>query len=100
MEPEHVGGVLNECFTSAFSKKNDFVVRGFSKEKGEIPLQVSINKEELVGALVDLNVDKFPGPDKIYPRLSWDEGNSLLALWSQVSYQIIRGTAGKITGNY
>eukprot|EP00061_Rhincodon_typus_P011861 g37197.t1 len=64
-----MGTVLNEYFASVFTIDKDLV----DDESGEGYVDgltpVEIKREEVLGALKNINVDKSPGPNGIYPRI-------------------------------
>eukprot|EP00061_Rhincodon_typus_P005144 g24309.t1 len=68
VEPEEVGEVLNEYFVSVFAKDKELVEGDLREGTVEFTGQVAINKEQ-VCILKSIKVDKYPGPDGIYPRI-------------------------------
>jgi len=72
VEPEDIGRVLNEYFTSVFSCEKEDVGTEFGERDCEDLEQFNIGSEELSEVLVGLKVDESPGPDKLYPRLLWE----------------------------
>ena len=69
VEPKEMGEVLNEYFASVFIKEKDLVDDESGKGCVNSFSHVEIKKEEVLGFLRNIKVDKFPGPDGIYPRI-------------------------------
>ena len=69
VEPEEMGEVLNEYFASVFTKEKDLVDDEPGKGCVDSLSHVEIEKEEVLGFLRNIKVDKSPGPDGIYPRI-------------------------------
>ena len=69
VEPEEMDEVLNEYFASVFTKEKDLVDDESGKGCVDSLNHVEIKKEEVLGFLRNIQVDKTPGPDAIYPRI-------------------------------
>ena len=63
------GRVLNDYFASVFTKEKDLVDDESGKGCVDSLSQVEIKKEEVLGFLRNIKIDKSPGPDEIYPRI-------------------------------
>ncbi|PLS49478.1 hypothetical protein CYV29_15670, partial [Carnobacterium maltaromaticum] len=69
VESEKMGEILNEYFASVFTEERDMTDVEV-RNRCLITLgQVGIRREEVLGILKGIKVDKSPGPDGIYPRL-------------------------------
>eukprot|EP00061_Rhincodon_typus_P018579 g47801.t1 len=69
IELEKVGEVLNEYFTLVFTKEKDMGDDKIREGYVDILDNVNIKKEEVLGILKIIKVDKSPRPDGIYPRI-------------------------------
>ena len=69
MEPEDMGEVLNENFASVFNKEKDLVDDESGKGFVDSLSHVELKKEEVLGFLRNIKVDKSPGPDGIYTKI-------------------------------
>eukprot|EP00061_Rhincodon_typus_P014606 g41725.t1 len=69
VEPQEVGEILNEYFVTVFTKKKDMTDVELRDECVDTLEKVNILKEEVLGMLNCIKVDKSPGPDGIYCRL-------------------------------
>eukprot|EP00061_Rhincodon_typus_P005241 g24514.t1 len=70
MEPQEVGEILNEYFALVFTKEKDPMTDAEVRDECVNTLvNVNILKEEVLGILKCVKVDKSPRPDAIYPRL-------------------------------
>eukprot|EP00061_Rhincodon_typus_P003219 g19566.t1 len=68
-EPQEVGKILNKYFVLVFAVEKDMTDVDIRDECVNTLENVSILKEEVLGILNCIKVDKSPGPDGIYPRL-------------------------------
>ena len=69
VEPEEMGELLNEYFASEFTKVKDWVDDETGEECVDGLGHVEIKKEDVLGVLKKIEVDKSPEPDGIYPRI-------------------------------
>eukprot|EP00061_Rhincodon_typus_P004261 g22149.t1 len=68
IEPLLVGEILNEYFASVFNKEKDMTYAEVRDECANTLENVNILKEEVLGILNCIKIDKSPGLDGIYPR--------------------------------
>eukprot|EP00061_Rhincodon_typus_P003039 g19135.t1 len=68
-EPQKVGEILNEYFVSVFTEEKDTTVVGVRDEWVKNLENINILKEEVLGILNCIKVDKTQGPDEIHTRL-------------------------------
>ena len=71
--------ILNNFFSSVFTKENDEDIPDFIYDK-DIPnplLNCSVSIPEFEKALLNLNVNKSPGPDNFHPKLLKHSAKSL-----------------------
>ena len=71
--------ILNNFFSSVFTKENDENIPDFIYDK-DIPnplLNCSVSIPEFEKALLNLNVNKSPGPDNFHPKLLKHSAKSL-----------------------
>ena len=64
-----MGEVLNEYFASVITKEKDLVDDESGEGCVECLSHVEIKKEEVLGFLRNIKVDKSPGSVGIYPRI-------------------------------
>ncbi|KAF7239897.1 hypothetical protein EYD10_13461 [Varanus komodoensis] len=66
--------MLNDCFASVFSPKQDGAGRGGGPrrrldEAGDLGAQIGVTPLEVEGLLRALDITKAPGPDRLHPRV-------------------------------
>eukprot|EP00061_Rhincodon_typus_P003667 g20667.t1 len=69
MEPQEVEEILNKYFVLVFTKEKDMSDIEVRDEFVNTVENVNVLKEEFLGILNCIKVDKSPGPDGMYPRL-------------------------------
>eukprot|EP00061_Rhincodon_typus_P001110 g13748.t1 len=66
-ESEEIGEVLNEYFASVFTSERVIDFCEDSMEWADMLEQVDVRKEDVLEIMKNMRIDKFPGPDGIYP---------------------------------
>eukprot|EP00061_Rhincodon_typus_P002472 g17659.t1 len=66
VEPQEVGGILNEYFVLVFTKEKDMTNVEVRDECVNILENVNILKEVVLGFLTCIMIDKYPRSDGIY----------------------------------
>ncbi|GCC34259.1 hypothetical protein chiPu_0012732 [Chiloscyllium punctatum] len=72
IELEEIGEVFNEYFSSVFTNERDRIVEEESMKRTGKLEEILVRKEDVLGILKNLRIDKSPGPDGIYPRIMWE----------------------------
>eukprot|EP00061_Rhincodon_typus_P004266 g22160.t1 len=84
MEPQEMGEVLNEYFVSVFTIEKDLVNE--ESEEGCVDSlgHIEIKREEVLGVLKNIKVDKSSGPDGIYPRILREAREEIAGAWTEI----------------
>eukprot|EP00061_Rhincodon_typus_P004352 g22372.t1 len=72
VEPQEMGVVLNECFSSLFTVEKDMKTWELGEVGGEMLGIVHITVQLVLETLECMKVDKSPGPYQVYPRILQD----------------------------
>ena len=72
MESVEIGEVMNEYFSSVFTKERGHVFEEEKVLQANRLEEVDVRREDVLAVLNKLKVDKSPGPDEIYPRILWE----------------------------
>ncbi|XP_059810791.1 uncharacterized protein LOC132383607 [Hypanus sabinus] len=68
VESKEMGEILSDFFSSVFTKEKDIELCKVRETSREIMETMTIKEEEVLVLLRNINVDKSPGPDRIFPR--------------------------------
>ncbi|XP_059807923.1 uncharacterized protein LOC132382078 [Hypanus sabinus] len=68
VEPKEMGAILNDFFSSVFTKEKDIELSKVWETSKEVMEPMTIKEVEVLALLRNLKVDKSPGPDRIFPR--------------------------------
>ena len=67
-EPREMGEILNDFFSSVFTKEKDIELCKVWETSKVVMEPMTIKEVEVLALLRNLKVDKSPGPDRIFPR--------------------------------
>eukprot|EP00061_Rhincodon_typus_P001735 g15620.t1 len=67
-----MGEILNEYFAAVFTVEKNMEFRELEEINSDILKNVHITEEVVLDILQHIKVDKFPGPDQVYPRTLWE----------------------------
>ncbi|XP_059809285.1 uncharacterized protein LOC132382840 [Hypanus sabinus] len=68
VEPKEMGEILNDFFSSVFTKEKDIELSKVWETSKEVMEPMTIKEVEVLALLRNLKVDKSPGPVRIFPR--------------------------------
>ena len=68
VEPREMGEILNDFFSSVFTKEKDIKLCKVWETSKEVMEPVTIKEVEVLMLLRKLKVDKSPGPERKFPR--------------------------------
>eukprot|EP00061_Rhincodon_typus_P001961 g16259.t1 len=84
VKPEEMDEVLNEYFASVFTIGKDLVDDDSGEGGVDSSGHVEIKREEELGVLKNMKVDKSPGPDGIYPRIRREASEEIVGALKEI----------------
>jgi len=67
-EPHEIGEILNEYFSLVFTVEEGMDVRELEEINTDVLRSVHFTEKEVLDVIKGIMVDKFPGPEEMYPR--------------------------------
>eukprot|EP00061_Rhincodon_typus_P008600 g31345.t1 len=98
VELEELSEVLNEHFTMVFTKEKDMEDVKIREGYVHILGHVDIKKEEVLGVLKNIKVDKSLGPDGIYPRMLKEAREEIAGVLTEIFVSSL--VPGKVPENW